>query len=186
MRYDRTIKDNTFIMNTIFSSIRIPSMHAVGKRLRGNDKTTKKVAPMPQKEATPEPEHWSSVSISDNDDSESVNSIDVPIHIKHYRGPVCFETHSVTSIHSEDCKTRRVSFHLDTEVHHYQNSAGDVEHSKLYYSPRDNKQFQQEAQLEEMKRRSEEKLKCSNERVINEDTEDLIRCIASQFCLKIQ
>lgn len=159
----------------------------MGKKLKGSDRDGKKIAPLqPQKKERLAIKYLFDVSASDVDDEESVNSIDLPMHIKHYHGPQYFQSQSVTSIHSEDCKTRRVSFHLDTEVHHYQNSADSVEHSKLYYSSKDYKQFQQEALQEEMKRRSEEKVKCSNERIFDQDTEELIRCIASQFCLKLR
>lgn len=172
-------------MHTILSSIRIPSI-PVGKRLKSTgQRGRKKVAPMPVKE-TAMSEQILDDSISSMEHDESINSIDVPMHIKSYNGPLNFPSQSVTSIQSDNDKTRRVRFHLDTEVHHYQKSTENVEHSKLYYSSRDYKEFKREVHKEEMKRKSEEKLKCSNERIVDEDTEELIRCIASQFRLKIQ
>lgn len=173
-------------MNTILSSIRIPSMPVVGKRLKSRaQRDCKKVAAMTVKE-TAMSDQVLDQSISIMDHNESVNSIDIPMHIKSYNGPLSFQSHSVTSIQSDNDRTRRVSFHLDAEVHHYQKSTENVEHSKLYYSSQDYKQFQREAHKEEVKKKSEEKLKSSNKRIVDEDTEDLIRCIASQFSLKIQ
>jgi hypothetical protein len=148
-------------------------------RHRGREKVVS--LPVNQQE---KPNYYNS-SFSDFNDDESINSIDVPIHIKEFHGPLYYQSQSIRLDESDECKTRRVSFHLDNEVHHYQTSNEDAEHSTLYYSSRDYKQFQEEAHLENLKSRSEEKQKL-NDRIVDEETEELIRRVASQFCLKIQ
>eukprot|EP00956_Cyclotella_meneghiniana_P013532 scaffold19611_cov67-Cyclotella_meneghiniana.AAC.4 len=149
----------------------------------------KKIAAIPIQKAVKGDSNFARSTLSLNFAENTHYTIHTPIRTKQHQGPIhYFASRSATAdtfSESYDSKTSRVSFHLDDEVYHYRSITQDVEHSTLFYSSRDYRRFKQEAFIEEKLKVQEEK-DYSNRRTVDEDEEDLIRCIASQFSLSIR
>ena len=167
-------------------SLNIPSI-PLSRKLKAKCRKSKRIASIPIQKAIKGDSNLDRSTLGLNF-AGNTNSIHVPIHTKIYRGPIYFASRSATAdtfSESYDSKTSRVSFHLDDEVYHYRSITQDVEHSTLFYSSRDYRRFKQDAFIED-KLRLQEKRDYGNHRIVDEDEEDLIRCIASQFSLSIR
>lgn len=142
-------------------------------------KSTKKIVPMQVNDAPVSPKTAVGVAMDDSVSSKHI-----------------LRTVNNQSIHST-CKprrTRRVVFNENPEIQYYDPFTEFIDHSKLYYTSKDYRRFEIEADMEETRCKLDEAIRSIQKRKRsgavdgeeNKRREELLHRVASQYRLKMQ
>lgn len=137
--------------------------------------SSKKIAPVPSVNMM-KPESIAVVAKADIIHSNSQVSIDA----------------SIETISSQ--KSTRVTFKAQPQIYYYDNEFQTLDHSKLFYTSRDYRRFEVEADIEESREKLGATLQSMHKRKRSGATdgdsdkrrEDLLTRVANQFCMKVQ